>query len=217
MKKVLVILLSLSFIASVASAELLVTANPIGTGQWAVLGAGLQDSNYGNISGYTLTTLGGYVGYGLMDMLDLYVNAAYGTMGGLPSGVEGSGTLAGLNLKYAVLQEAPVSVAIGAGLKALSVRIKNPLTDTTNSGTQISLGVGVSKLMAPFIPYGGVAYRSTSGDVGDATQLDATVGSAIAWSSQGAVFVEYTLQSITPKGGSNFSSGQIGLGVGYQL
>ena len=217
MRALLAVLLSVILLTSISSADMLVTANPIGAGKWAVMGAVVQDSNLLNTSGQTLLTIGGYVGYGLMEQLDLYVQAGMGNAAGLPAGVEGSATSGGLNVKYAIMQEAPVSVAVGAGAKAVSMTTKIGGASTTNSGTQISIMAGVSKVMAPFVPYGGVAYRSTSGDVGDATQMDATVGSAIAWSEQGAVFVEYTLQSITPKGGSAYSSGQIGAGVGYTI
>jgi hypothetical protein len=80
------------------------------------------------------------------------------------------------------------------------------------------VGAGVSKIMAPLVPYGGLTYRSTSSSgTTVATQLDLTVGSAIAWSMQGAVLVEYTMQSITPNGGTAYSSGQIGLGVAYKI
>lgn len=73
-------------------------------------------------------------------------------------------------------------------------------------------------MMAPYVPYGGITYRTTSsGGTTTATQFDLTVGTAIAWSVQGAVFIEDTLQSITPNGLSSYSSNQIGLGVGYKI
>ena len=218
MRTFLIAILSVALLASIASAEMLVTANPIGQGRWAVLGAGLQDQNASNMSGWTMTSIGGYVGYGILNQLDAYLQAGMGNMGGLPAGWSGSTTVYGLSLKYALLEEgdaSPVSVAIGGGAKALQMKSKATV-DSTSNNTIVSLGVGVSKAIAPLIPYGGIMYRSYSGD-SEGTQLDATLGSAIAWSEQGAVFVEYTLQSITPKGGSNYSSGQIGAGVGYVI
>lgn len=220
MRKFSVVLLFVFLAASFASAELLTTANPIGQGKWAVLGSGLQDSNVGNTSGITLTSLGGYVGYGVTDQLDLFANLGYSTMGGLAAGVESSLTAYGATLKYRLLTEGeniPVSVAAGVGCKALSNKAKNPLGEATTNGSQVGVAAGVSKVIAPFIPYGGIAYRSTGGAIGESTQIDITAGSAIAWSTQGAVFVEYTLQSITPKGGTAYSSGQIGIGVGYTI
>ena len=71
--------------------------------------------------------------------------------------------------------------------------------------------------MAPFVPYGGLTYVRPLNRRDFSTQLDLTVGTAIAWSMQGAVFLEYTMQSITPNGGSNYSSGQIAPGVCYTI
>jgi hypothetical protein len=222
MRIISVLLLGLLFV-SAASAELLVTANPLGQGKWAVLGAAFQDSNVMNNSSYTALSVGGYAGYGITDKLDAYLQLGQATLSGLPAGVSASTMGYGLSLKYGILDEAaaPVSVSVGAGYKLLTSKMTG-LAD--GSGNQLLVGIGVSKVMAPFVPYGGVAYRSTSagfaGGVGDSTQLDVTIGSAIAWSTQGAVFVEYTLQSMTPStasGIANHSSGQIALGVGYVI
>jgi len=223
MKKLSAVLLFVFLVASFASAELLTTANPIGQGKWAVLGAAFQDSNVMNTSGYTALSIGGYAGYGITDKLDAYVQLGQATISGLPAGVSSSTMGYGLSLKYGVLDEktAPVSVAVGAGYKLLTSKMTG-MAD--GSGNQLLVGIGVSKMMVPFIPYGGLSYRSTNaglaGGVADSTQIDVTIGSAIAWSAQGAVFVEYTLQSITPSsasGISNHSSGQIALGVGYTI
>lgn len=207
-------------VASVASAELLVTANPLGQGKWGVLGAYLSDANANNNSSYSIATLGGYVGYGVTDKLDVYLNAGSATVGGLPATISVSMTSIGLNAKYAVVAESkdmPVSVSVGAGYRSINTTA-SALAGGNTTGSQILAGVGVSKMMAPFVPYGGLTYRSTStGGSTTSTQLDLTVGSAIAWSAQGAVFVEYTMQSITPNGGSAYTSGQIGLGVGYAI
>ncbi|MEA3493852.1 MAG: hypothetical protein U9R38_05650 [Candidatus Margulisiibacteriota bacterium] len=217
MRTFLVSLLLAVFLISTASAELLTTANPIGQGKWAFELLGLQNQNASNNSAYSQTAYGGYAGYGLTDKLDLLVNVASANMSGLPTGMEISGTAIGANLKYAVIEEAPVSVAVGLGYKSTNTTIKT-ITTTNTPGTQMMLGIGVSKIMAPFIPYGGVAYRKTASNGTDAsTQLDGTIGSAIAWSKQGAIFIEYTLQSITLTGGTNYSSGQIALGVGYKI
>jgi hypothetical protein len=214
------LVVSIVSVASVASAELLTTANPIGQGKWAVLGAGLSDANVRNTSGWSMTTLAGYVGYGATDKLDVYLTGGSVTVNGLPATVTMSMTALGLNGKYLVMAEGasmPVSVSVGAGYKSLNVTASAGAGGNT-TGSQIMVGVGVSKVMAPFVPYGGLAYRSNaSGGTTASTQLDLTVGSAIAWSTQGAVFAEYTLQSITPNGGTAYSSGQIGIGVGYAL
>lgn len=238
MRTFLVSLLLIVSVATLASAELLVTANPIGQGKWAVEGAGMQDSSQqgSGLTGLTITQFGGYVGYGLTDKLDLFLNAGTGSVGGFPAtiagistaGIASTMTAIGLNVKYQVLDEmanSPVSVAVGAGYKSINSSITAPTSPllgggavTTSNSTQILAGAGVSKIMAPLVPYGGLTYRSTSSSgTTVATQLDLTVGSAIAWSMQGAVLVEYTMQSITPNGGTAYSSGQIGLGVAYKI
>ncbi|MDD5594003.1 MAG: hypothetical protein PHG97_04640 [Candidatus Margulisbacteria bacterium] len=224
MRSLLVALLLICAIAAVGSAEMLVTANPIGQGKWAVLGAGYQDSNAYNNSGWKTLTIGGYAGYGITNKLDVLAQIGQANVSGLPAGVSVSSLGYGLILKYAVLEEGasmPVSVSAGAGYKLLNNKVTG-LADAT--GNQWLVGLGVSKMMVPFIPYGGVTYRNTNagfaGGVLDSAQLDITLGTAIAWSTQGAVFVEYTLQSVNPStasGIANHSSGQIGLGVGYKI
>jgi len=207
-------------LVSASVAEILTTATPMGQGKWGVEGVYMLDSNFANVSNYSLASIGGYVAYGITSMLDIYLNLGSSTANGLPSGVESSVLGYGPTLKYCILQEGktlPVSVAVAAGYKVLSSKMKSPLGDTTASGSQIAAGFGVSKMIIPFIPYAGVIYRSTTISGGDGTQIDATVGTAVAWSEQGAVLIEYTLQSITPKGGANYSSGQISAGVGYTL
>ena len=220
MRKFSVLFLLMVLVVSAASAELLTTANPVGKGSWCFMGAGTQSRNYANVSDYTLTTLGAYAGYGITDKLDAYLQLGSATIGGLPTGIEVTGTGMGATVKYSVLSEEnmPVSVAVGAGYKSTSTKTKSPLGETTTPGSQILVGVGVSKVIVPFIPYGAIAYRKDSQDSTEvSTQMDITVGSAIAWSMQGAVYVEYTSQSITPNGGNNYSSGQIAAGVGYKI
>jgi hypothetical protein len=220
MRALFAILLSFILLTSIASAEMMLTASPLGQGSWGFLGSALQDTDWGNNSGLTLTTLGGYVGYGILDNLDGYIQIGLGTAGGtLPVGLSSaSGTAYGGVVKYTVLDEAPVSVAVAGGAKAIKTEMKAvaPGGTTTMNNTQILIGANVSKMMAPFVPYGGAVYRSTSGD-SEGTQIDITVGSVIAFMANAGVYVEYTLQSITPKGGSNYSSGQIGVGVGATI
>ncbi|HTY13903.1 MAG TPA: hypothetical protein VMD02_06965 [Candidatus Omnitrophota bacterium] len=233
MKKSIIALLLLALTVTAASAELLVTANPIGQGKWALSGVGMQDSNVMNTSGYSMTSFGGYVGYGMTDKLDLFLNAGMANVGGLPSvgGIQAASatTSVGILGKYTVISEGanmPVSIAIGAGYRALSTKTTMPAfiggsfvgVDSTTSGSQIMGGVGISKIIVPFVPYCGILYRSTSsGGTSISTQMDLTLGTAVAWSMQGAVLVEYTLQSITPNGGSGYTSGQIGASVAYTI
>ena len=198
---------------SVSSAELLITANPMGKGKWGVLGGYLSDTNALNTSGYTAATLGGYVGYGLADQLDLYINLGQATMAGLPAGVTITQTGYGLTLKQTVLSEGPslpVSVAVGAGYRLMSTNFTGAVTN----GSQSLVGAGISKMMIPFIPYAGLVYRSGQSGGALSSQIDLTVGTALAWSMQGAVYAEYTAQSITA-GGVTYSSPQMAISVAY--
>ena len=220
MKVLFSALLAVLLCVGVASAELLTTANPIGQGKWGVLGAYLSDANVNNNSGYSMGSIGGYVGYGATDKLDVYLTGGSATVSGLPATISMSMTSIGLTAKYLVLAEGadmPVSVSVGAGYRSINTTA-SLLAGGNTTGSQMLAGVGVSKIMAPFVPYGGLTYRTTSsGGSTTSTQLDLTVGSAIAWSTQGAVFVEDTMQSITPNGGSAYSSNQLAIGVGYKI
>ncbi|MEE8637965.1 MAG: hypothetical protein V3T21_02865, partial [Candidatus Margulisiibacteriota bacterium] len=60
MRTLSILFLLVVFMTSVASAELLTTANPIGQGRWVIEGFGIRDMNLTNISDATLTTYGGY-------------------------------------------------------------------------------------------------------------------------------------------------------------
>jgi hypothetical protein len=223
---VLCSLIALMFVAA-ASAEMLITANPIGQGKWAGLVGYFSDFGLqaGGLTGLTQATIGAYGGYGITDKLDVFVEAGQATVGslpvgpGIPTAVKTTGY--GLNLKYAVMGESatmPVSVSVGAGYKTLAQDATSALGTATTNGNQIKVGVGVSKIMAPFCPYAGLGYRSnSSGGAAVSSQIDLTVGTAMAWSKQGAVLVEYTMQSITPNGGTAYSAGQISAGVAYTI
>lgn len=216
---------------SLASAELLTSANTLGQGKWAVEGFGIQDSNVSNNTDYTQTTYGAYVGYGILDDLDAYLSYGISSVGGLTA-MEVNGSGMGLSLKYRLLKEGanmPVSVAAAAQYKSVSVvtKMEPPLvpapTESTANGSQTSIGIGCSKVMAPFVPYAGLAYRMEASEGSDtATQLDITVGTAIAWSEQGAVLLEYTSQSITdktsgPMAPGDHTSGQMAIAVAYKI
>ena len=225
MRTLLVSFLAVVFLTSIASAEVLVTANPLGQGVFGFELAGMQDSNFldqGNDA--KMTSYGGYIGYGILDKLDLYLDIGSMKTSGLPSDQELGGTAYGASLKYTILEEGenmPVSVAA-------ALRYRTVTQDYKVSGTkmgeanyaQSTIGVGVSKIMVPFIPYLGISYKETKQYSDEfATQTDITLGTAIAWSMQGAVFVEYTSQAIQDKMGGvgDHNSGQMALGVAYSL
>ena len=221
--RIIATLLLVVALFTAASAELLVTANPFGKGRWVVEGAYISETNVSNVSGMSAGTIGAYLGYGLNESLDLIVSGGQAVLSGLPLGISACrNTGLGLNLKYALLNEGkdmPVSVALGGGYKMLSqVTSVVGAGDTTDNGNQILLALGVSKVIVPFIPYAGLDYRTVAYNGSNTqTQIDLSLGSFIAWSLNGAVVVEYTLQSITPNGVSNYTSSQIAGGIAYKI
>lgn len=217
MRILLASLLVLSMMFTVASAEMLITASPFGQGRWVIEGAYLIDNNVANVSDFGLNTIGAYVGYGVTSAFDVILQAGSANATGLPAGVTGSMTGIGLAGKYAILEEGndmPVSMSVGAGFKSTSTSG----TIGSDTGSQIMVGLGVSKVLAPLAPYAGVAYRSnTASSGGNLAQMDLTVGTAVAWSADGAVYLEYTMQSMTPDGGTAYTQGQMAVGVGYRI
>ena len=214
MKVLLSVLLGLVMLTSIASAELLVTANPIGQGRWAGLLGYISSSNIGGNSALGANTIGGYAGYGITEDLDAFLKLGSMNMTGLPAG-SASATIIGLAAKYAILKEGadmPVSLAVGLGYQSWA----NTFTGGSSTTSDIGGGVIVSKIIAPFVPYGGLQYKSLDTAGVATTSIELTVGSAIAWSEQGAAFVEYTSQNQST-GGASISQSQIGAGVGYKI
>src|SRR3989344_2786659 len=211
-------------LSTFASAELLIIANPLGQGKWGVLGSYLVDSSLqsGGFTGLSAVSIGGYAGYGITDKLDAYIQAGQMTLGSLPAIITSSNVTAyGAILKYGLIEEgtgSDLSVAFGVGTRVLTSNTTALGVTTTSNGNQVMSGLGASKVMIPFVPYGGLVYCKTDYAGSNSTQTDLTAGTAIAWSTQGAVYVEYTLQSINPGGGaSTYTANQIGLGVGYKI
>ncbi|MFH1386198.1 MAG: hypothetical protein ABIH50_00845 [bacterium] len=213
MKNFIGVLLVVVLFASASFAELLTTANPIGQGKWAVLGAYASDSQLFN-SNVTGSTIGGYVGYGLDNKSDLLIQAGQTTFGnGLSAKITGYGAFLKHQL-FAENADLPVSIAVGAGYKLTSY---DNTAGSVTGGNQLIAAVGVSKMMLPLIPYGGLTYRGTNfNGVTMLTQTDLTVGSAFPWSEQGVIFVEYTNQ-FSSQNGLNYTAGQIAAGVGYTI
>jgi hypothetical protein len=167
------------------------------------------------------------LGYGINEKLDLIVSAGQSNVTGMAGAYVGVSAIRatgyGLNLKYALASagdNSPVDVSIGAGYKLLTqVTSITGLGDMTANGNHMLLGIGISKIMVPFVPYAGLTYRATGYEANATqTQFDWTVGTAIAWSQQGAVFLEDTMQVITPVGGGDgYSSNQLAIAVGYTI
>jgi hypothetical protein len=210
MKKSLIGLLVCLLLVSVASAEVLMTANPIGKGKVSVsLGAKL-DQNYfdmGNISMLCVDALQ----YGINDKLDLYASTGIGfsqkatdkprTMDALTM------SFGNVGLKYTLVNEDPngrrVSIAVNGAIKAGSN------SKPTMNNWQYVVGVLASKRVNNFNPYLGVNYRLTKQTYGDYSQVDYTLGTGIGPADR-MVIIEDTVQSVD-FAGANFLSNQIAL------
>jgi hypothetical protein len=226
MRTLIVSLLLVVLLITVSSAELLLTADPLGRGKWNFKITGMQDQALMNIDDATLLTYGGCIGYGLRDNLDVYLQLGAGSSSGLPYGVDYNATVYGLSFKCTLLNEGgsmPVSAAIGAGYRSLSDKFSSSGISQNGSGSQIGISAVVSKIMDPLVPYASLAYKQTNSSFSfnnsNYSQMDITVGTKIILSKQGAFLIEYTLQQITPKtaGVPCYNSNQIAAGVSFAL
>ena len=199
MKKFLLALSVCLLFASLASAEIMMSACPLGKGKWGFMPGAMVDFNYAGMGGNSYMMMDS-LGYGLKDNLDLYVSAGAGYSA--RTGMMGTMSMNSyaLNLKYTVLGEnltQPVSLAVNAGIRnmAMSMASMNQM--------QGSIGLVVSKMLNAFNPYAGITYRSTAQGYGNYSQVDYTVGAGIGPMDK-MLTIEYTLQNMSVDGGSNF-------------
>lgn len=221
MKKLAIALLVVACVASFASAEVLQTAMTQGQGVWGGLLGYTTTSNYFGESGASIVGFGGYIAYGLTNNIDLQLKLGSGTSSGLTYLTLADAetlTQLGLIVKYGICKESdsmPVSVAASVGYQSDS--FSDTVTGfpaSTSTASEVGVGVGVSKVMAPCIPYAAISYKSISPSAGaSSTEMDLTVGTAVAWSRTGAVFLEGTSAQIT-SGGASVTQTQLALGIG---
>lgn len=215
MKKLVLVFAFIIALSAVASASVLQTANPLGAGKMGWLAAGEYDSNMG--SNATLIGAGGFLGYGVMDKLDIYGKlgyGAYGNLGGLLGApTSGSAITVGVAAKYQLLAEnakdMPVSVAAVLGYQASTTTLNYLLG--SGQGVQGDIGIGaiVSKIIVPWVPYGAFVYHSLNQNAGAATgsSTEIVVGTQMLLSKSSAVIGEVSLNS-----SSGTSNTQISLG-----
>ena len=219
MKKLVIALTVIIALCSVASANVLLTANPLGAGKMGWLAAGQYDSNVG--ANATLMGAGAFLGYGVMDKLDVFGKVGYGSYGNLGGVIGGpsSGTAIGLGVaaRYQFLAEnakdMPVSVAGLLGYSSSTATLN--YVGFTGVGTTGDIGVGavVSKVMSTWVPYGALVYHSLTSNPGavTGTNLEIALGTQMLLSKTSAVIGEVTLNSMS-SGGANTSDTQISLG-----
>jgi len=218
------LLLVFSLFASLASAELLMTANAFGKGKWLFQGNALTESNVLNNNAMQATMLGGAIGYGLTERFDLVARVGLASATGYPPSLNNlSQSVYGALLKCQLLDEAvmPVSLAVGVGYYGLSQTVGYVLPSPSTekySGAESLFLLEISKDYLVFNPYLGLAYRSTNlnSALVSSTQVDVTLGTAFNWTEQSKVLIELTEQMITPGDQSHYSSGSFALGIQYK-
>ena len=215
MKRLLFVLIMCLALSSVSLAEIMMTACPLGSGNWGLMLGSMLDQNYIDM-GNTDVMYMDSVGYGINDKLDLYASCGLGysqKAAGKPR-MMNSMTMSSVAaaLKYTLISEdlnIPASVAVNAGVRTCNMSM------ATMTSTQYNVGLIVSKMIKQFTPYIGVNYRATKQAYGDASQMDYTIGTGIG-PMERMVMIEDTLQSITLLG-ATFTSNQISAGACFIL
>jgi len=210
MKRLLAVFFLCLLMCSTGRAELMKTAGPLGQGNWRLMANAISDQNFMNVSGAADLLACGVLAYGVTDQLDLYGTIGSGNATGLPA--QTSLTALSGNFKYNIMKccDSPVALAIDGGYKGSS----SLMGTTLSAFSQWKLGVIVSKMIHPFIPYGGLIYRSTMKNSNAYTsQYDVTVGVALYQTMALMLMVEDTYQTISPTIGNGYGSNQIAVGI----
>lgn len=221
MKKIVLALLIIFSIATLASADVLLTASPIGAGKWAVLGAGRYDMN--SQANSNMYGAGGFVGYGIMDKLDVYAKIGYGILANPVAGLTANGISLGIAGKYTFLTEnnkdMPVSLAGVLGYQADTSNFNFtgfPTTQTVRG--DIGGGIIVSKMMIPWIPYFAAIYHNLAQNPGAATgsRIEAALGTYMALSKASAIVGEFSYNSYS-MAGTTWTNNQISLAYSQKI
>lgn len=219
MKKVLLALVAVVLMASFASASVLQSANTLGAGKMGWVVAGEYD---GNIWGGNETLIGGggFLAYGVTDQLDVIGKVGYGSYGNVtPIGIDSASVMMlGVAAKYQLLAEnatnMPVSVAALVGYQPSTTTVNTALGSGQLTLGDLGVGAVVSKVMAPWVPYGALVYHSLTSNPGatTATNLEIVLGTQMLLSKTSAIIGEVSLNSNTPSVGAAFTNTQISLG-----
>jgi hypothetical protein len=215
MKKYLVGLFVCVFMIGAASAEVMMTANPLGTGKWNMTVGSKLDQNYFDMGAVDVLYLDS-VGYGINDRLDIYATTGIGysqKATDKPRTMDAMTMInLGASLKFALLTEdtKPLALAVTAGIKG------GAQSKSSMNNWQYNVGLIASKKVKKLLnPYAGVNYRSIRQNYGDYSQMDYTAGVKMGTDGR-AVMLEDTLQSVT-FAGSTFQSNQFALSFSFDL
>ncbi len=239
MKKIILLALLISLIfVSTSYAEYLTTADCLDQGKWALSLAYLSDTYGGGyvssanaLTGSNVVGATGYaplVSYGIRDNLEL--GLAYGLAEANGAGTDilaavlpGGGKIsiksdaATASLKIGLRQEKnkdPFSCTLGIIAKQGTVKTTMPAAmalDSIKTVNSYTLGLLVSKMFIPFIPYAGIGYEVNSYNQADTvygdseTSLGIVLGSAIFLRENLGTFIEASSRNYTPKTGGGYN------------
>ncbi|MFH1347786.1 MAG: hypothetical protein ABIH22_03755 [Candidatus Margulisiibacteriota bacterium] len=189
MKHFTALITALTIFASLAQAEVLAPATTNAPGKWSASLLGARQTNSNNNSSLSQTIYGLDLSYGLANRTQLDLTYESGNFSGI-SGMELSLRSLTASLKYNLLLETPVSLAIGASYTSIS---QQDNFAGSPSGSNYGCKIVVSKMFLPFIPYA-CLNRSFTSLAGESSATEATLGSVWLIANGFSASVENTWQ-----------------------
>jgi hypothetical protein len=224
MKKLIVSIIAVLALCSMASASVLITANPLGAGKMGWLAAGEYDMN--SQANMNMYGVGGFLGYGINGNLDLYAKLGYGINPSVALGLSSMNDLSmGLALKYTFINESQTAGGSSVSLAGvLGYQADTVTAGITGAGNTVSaqgdIGVGliVSKIMVPWVPYGAAVYHSLNVNPGSVTgtRTEVAVGTQMLLSKNSAIVGEFSYNSFGGNVGS-FTNNQLSLAYSAKI
>lgn len=150
---------------------MLSSAIPAAPGKWGFIAIAGRQTNVSNNSSLIEQLYGLGLAYGLADRTELDLTYEYGTFSGVP-GMELSLNILTSSLKYNLLLEAPLSLAVGASYSFLSQ--KDNFAGSP-SGCNYGVKIVASKVLSSFVPYA-CLNRTFTSLAGESNATEATLG-----------------------------------------
>ncbi len=215
MKKIISVLVFTLFVIASANAEVMVTANPLGQGALGWLGA--AQSNATTTANSNSYNLGGFIGYGINDKLDVFGKLAYGTGSNTPSGISANGIEIGVAAKYllATAKDMPADLAVGLSYKSKTTTLSGLVSSQTVVG-DLAVAVIASKVIIPWVPYCALAYHSLSSSGTTGSNLELALGGQMLLSASSAVMGEIAFNNENWSGATSTST-QITVGYNAKI
>ncbi|MFA5035383.1 MAG: hypothetical protein WC500_06365 [Candidatus Margulisiibacteriota bacterium] len=216
--RIISMLMLMMLMACSVSAEVLMTADPIGQGKYSVNGVYFKDAKINTTGIGDLSTYGVNLGYGLTDKLDLYLNLSSASVGGFPPGFSLGFASYGLSAQYLLAkagESMPFDLAGKLGVRSVNVTASVPIVG--NPVSQYLASLEISKKVDAFTPYFSLGYlQSQQTGYDPVSQVGITLGSAYAWAANSSVMLEFT-QNTTSAGSQSYTNSQFGGGLSFIL